>query len=62
MCDPQKSMKIEIINSFYKKSFYGQMDLDISLIQVLLAVIKESNSRMPLMNIVSTIYGNIDIK
>jgi len=38
------------------------MDLDISLIQVLLAVIKESNSRMPLMNIVSTIYGDIDIK
>ncbi|KAL4487143.1 hypothetical protein ABPG72_001595 [Tetrahymena utriculariae] len=62
MSDPQKSMKIEIINSFYKKSFYGQMDLDISLIQVLLAIIKEKNSKMPLMNIVCTIYSEIDIK
>lgn len=38
------------------------MDLDIALIQVLLAVMKERNSKMPLMNILCSIYGEIDIK
>lgn len=60
--DPQKSMKIEIINSFYKKSFYGQYDLDVAILQNMFSLIKEKNSAISIMNVISSVYGDIDIK
>lgn len=39
MEDPIKSMKIEIVNSFYKKSYYGQYDADIAMVQILISLV-----------------------
>ena len=39
LSDPIKSMKIEIVNSFYKKSYYTQYDTDVFHIQMLIVLL-----------------------
>jgi hypothetical protein len=55
-------MKIEIINSFYKKSFYGQYDLDLALVQTVSTLLVEYHTKdFSLTNLITSAYGNIDI-